>query len=93
MLNIFFAIKGIVHKEFILAGQSIPHTTMVFNGQDFILNFGDKLTGCCITTMQRLTLPSVPGIDLACCNFSVSQIEDTSILTQLRQSRHNHMQC
>jgi hypothetical protein len=32
MLIIFFDIRGIVHKEFVLAGQSILHTTVMFYG-------------------------------------------------------------
>jgi hypothetical protein len=30
MFIIFFDIKGTVHKEFFLAGQSIPHITVTF---------------------------------------------------------------
>jgi hypothetical protein len=47
MLFIFFDIKGTVHKEFVLAGQSLPHTTVTFYGdcmkmcKDFTLNFVD----------------------------------------------------
>jgi hypothetical protein len=29
--------------------------------EDFARNFGDKRTGCCITTTHRLTLPFSPG--------------------------------
>jgi hypothetical protein len=29
--------------------------------EDFALNFGDKRTGCCITTTHRLTLSFSPG--------------------------------
>jgi hypothetical protein len=32
MLIIFFDIKDMVHKEFVLAGQSLPHTTVMFYG-------------------------------------------------------------
>jgi hypothetical protein len=32
MLIIFFVIKVIVHKEFVLVGQSILHTTVTFYG-------------------------------------------------------------
>jgi hypothetical protein len=51
-----------VHKEFVLAGQSLPHTTVMFYGdslkmwKDFDLDFGDKRTGCCIITMHCVTL-------------------------------------
>jgi hypothetical protein len=51
MLISFFDIKGIVHKEFILADKwSIPHTTGIFYGncmnmcKDFVPNFGKKGT-------------------------------------------------
>jgi hypothetical protein len=30
--------------------------------EDFVLNFGDNKTGCCITTAHRLTLPFHEGI-------------------------------
>jgi hypothetical protein len=60
MLIIFFDIKAIVHKEFVLAGQTvIPHTNVTFYGdcmkmcEDFAPNFGNKRTG---VTMRRLTL-------------------------------------
>jgi hypothetical protein len=69
MLIIFFDIKGIVHKEFVRAAkQSISHATVKFYGEcvkmceDFSLNFGDKRTGCSITTTHRPTLPFLPGI-------------------------------
>jgi hypothetical protein len=29
--------------------------------EDFAPNFGDKRTGCCVTTTHRLTLPFSPG--------------------------------
>jgi hypothetical protein len=63
----FFDIKGIVQKEFVLAvKQSIPHTTVTFYGDcvkirgDFVPNFGDERTGCCMTTTRRLTLSFSP---------------------------------
>jgi hypothetical protein len=50
---IFFDIKGIVHKQFILAAkQSILHTTLTHYGdrmkmsEDFTLKFGSERTGC-----------------------------------------------
>jgi hypothetical protein len=68
MLIIFFAIKRIVHKEFILAGQTVNSTYYCdFYGncmktyKDFTLNFGDKRIGCCITTTHHLELPFLPG--------------------------------
>jgi hypothetical protein len=53
MFIIFSDIKGIVYKEFILAGQTVSSAY-------FAQNFGDKRTGCCITTTHRLTLPFSP---------------------------------
>jgi hypothetical protein len=47
--------------------QLIPHTTVTFYGDcvkmwdDFAPNFGDKRTGCNITTKHRITLPFSPG--------------------------------
>jgi hypothetical protein len=68
MLVTFFDIEGIVHKNLSWkAKQSIPHTTVTFYGEcvkmreDFASNFGDKRTGCCITTTHRLTIPFSPG--------------------------------
>jgi hypothetical protein len=52
MLIIFFGINGIVHKEFVMVGQTVPHTTVTFYDDcmkmcdDFSPNFGDKITGC-----------------------------------------------
>jgi hypothetical protein len=45
MLIIFFDIKGIVHKEFVLAGQTVYLTfygNWVKLCKDFVLNFGGK---------------------------------------------------
>jgi hypothetical protein len=62
MLIIFFDVKGIVHKEFVLAAkQAIPHTTVTIYGNfvkmcgEFAPNFGDKRTA------HRLTLLFSPG--------------------------------
>jgi hypothetical protein len=52
MLIIFFDIKGIIQKEFVLAVKMC---------EDFAPNFGDKAAGHCITTTHRLTLPFSPG--------------------------------
>jgi hypothetical protein len=56
MLVIFFDIGGIVHKEFVLAGQRVnKHPTVTFYGdcmkmyEDFALNF-------VITTTNHLTI-------------------------------------
>jgi hypothetical protein len=63
MLIIFFDIKGIVHKEFVLIGQTVPHTIVRFYGdcmkmcEDFTPNFSVKTTGCCFMTTHCLTLP------------------------------------
>jgi hypothetical protein len=48
------------------AKQSIPHATVMFYGdclkicENFAPNFGDKITGCCITTTRLFTLPFSP---------------------------------
>jgi hypothetical protein len=48
------------------AKQSIPYTTVMLYYdcmemcEDFVLNFGDKRTGCCITSTHHLTLPLSP---------------------------------
>jgi hypothetical protein len=62
ILIISFDLKRIVYKELVLVGQkSIPHTTVISYSdcvsmlEGFFSNFGDKRTGCCITTL-RLTL-------------------------------------
>jgi hypothetical protein len=63
MFIIFFHIKGIVHKEFILEGQTVNsayYCDVLWQYKGFTLNFGDKGTGCCITTMHPLTLPFSP---------------------------------
>jgi hypothetical protein len=59
---VFFDIKGIVHKEFVLAGQTFNSTYYCdFYGgcvkmyEDFSMNFGDKRTGCCIAATHHLT--------------------------------------
>jgi hypothetical protein len=58
ILIIFFDIKRIVYKEFILAGQTVNSAySCDYYGdctkkcEDFTPNFGDKRTGCCITTL------------------------------------------
>jgi hypothetical protein len=61
MIIIFFDIKQIVHKEFVLAGQTMFYGKCVKMCEDFAPNFGDKRTGCCSMTMHRLTLPFPPG--------------------------------
>jgi hypothetical protein len=67
MLIIFFDIKGIVHKTFVLAGQTVSHTSVTIYDdcmkmcEDFAPNFGDKRTGCCITTAHCLTASVSPG--------------------------------
>jgi hypothetical protein len=59
---ITFDINGTVGKEFILAGQRVNlDSTLKFYGgcvkmcEDFAPNFGDKITGCCITTTCRFS--------------------------------------
>jgi hypothetical protein len=68
MLIIFFDMKVIVYKEFVLTGQTITsaYCCEVYGDcmkvcEDFAPNFDDKRTGCCITAMHRLTLPFSPG--------------------------------
>jgi hypothetical protein len=67
MLIILFDIKGIVHKEFVLAGHTVNSAYYCdFYGdcvkmyEDFLPNFGNKITRCHITTTHRLTLPFSP---------------------------------
>jgi hypothetical protein len=62
LLIIFFDIKGIVHKEFVLTGQTVNSAYycdilwwLHENVQILNPNFGDKITGCCIMTTQHLT--------------------------------------
>jgi hypothetical protein len=66
ILIMFSDIKGIVHKEFVLAGQTVNSSyraTVSFYGdclktcEDFAPIFGCKRTGCGITTTYRLTFP------------------------------------
>jgi hypothetical protein len=70
--------------------------------EDFAPNFGDKITGYCITTKHRLTLPFSPRIFFTKNNmtvvpqphyFSVSPIEEKTLRPpfwpQLRWSRQN----
>jgi hypothetical protein len=60
--------KGIVHKEFILAGQIVLHVAVTLYGncvpmcEDFIPTSGDKRTGYSIMTVHHLTLPFHQGI-------------------------------
>jgi hypothetical protein len=68
MLIIFFDIKGIVHKEFVLAGERSYSTYYCdFYGdcmkmcEEFTLNIGDEGTGCCIMTTHCFTLPFSRG--------------------------------
>jgi hypothetical protein len=90
MIVIFFDIKGIVHKEFIPAGQTVPHTIVTFYGdcvkmcEDFTPNFGDNRTCCCITTTHNITLVPHPpySSDLPPCDFS--------LLPQLKMKLKGH---
>jgi hypothetical protein len=68
ILIIFFDIKGTVHREFFLAGQTVNFAyyrdvlwCLRKMWEDFALNIGDKRTGCCIMTTHCLTLPFSPG--------------------------------
>jgi hypothetical protein len=66
MLIVFFEIKGIVHKEFILAGQTV-NSTVAFYGdcvkmcEYFAPKLGDKRTGCYVPTIHHLTCPFLQG--------------------------------
>jgi hypothetical protein len=67
MLIIFLEIKGIAHKEVVLAGQTVNFAHYCdFYGdcvkmcEEFAANFGDDRTGCCFTTTHRLMLPFSP---------------------------------
>jgi hypothetical protein len=68
MLVIFFDSNEIVHKEFVLAGQTVNSAyysdvlrRLLEMCEDFTPNFGDKGTGCCMKTIHHLTLPFSPG--------------------------------
>jgi hypothetical protein len=69
MLIIFFDIKGVVHKEFILAGQIVKSAYYC----EFLWRLHENMRRLhpelwrqknwrCITTTNRLTLPFSPGI-------------------------------
>jgi hypothetical protein len=87
-------VKEIVHKEFVLVGQTV-------NFAYYSPNFGDKRTGCCITTKHRLTLPFSNKnfvqkqhdcrfpTTLRFCSPDWRYKWKTAILTQLRWSRQN----
>jgi hypothetical protein len=62
--------KGIVHKEFLLAGQTINSAyycdglqRLRENVRRLRPNICDKGTGCRITTTHRVTLPFLAGTD------------------------------
>jgi hypothetical protein len=110
MLIIFFD-RGIGDKEFIQAGETVYCAyycdvlgQLHKNVQRLDPNFGEKRTGCCITTTHHtsffsrefLTKSKVTAIfhppyssDLAPCDFSLF----AAILMQLRALRQNHMRC
>jgi hypothetical protein len=67
MLIIFFDIKEIVHKEFILIGQTSKSIYCCYILQRLCENvfrhrpkLWQQITGCCIITMHCLTLPFSP---------------------------------
>jgi hypothetical protein len=90
--NVFFKIKETVtNNSSCPAKQSNVHATVIFYSnslnisEDFVPNFDDKRTGCCITTTHRLTLTFSPRSFLLKITrppsrttllFSVSPIED-----------------
>jgi hypothetical protein len=61
MLVISIDIKGTIHKEFVLASQTVKpayYCDVLWRlkmCEDFVPNFGGKRTDCCITTTHRLT--------------------------------------
>jgi hypothetical protein len=69
MLIIFYDIKVIVDKEFVLACQTVNSAYCCDFSRRLHQNvrrlraelWGQKGTGCCITTTHRLTLPFSPG--------------------------------
>jgi hypothetical protein len=65
VLIIFFDIKGIVNKGFVLAGQTVNSKYYCDVLRRFCErirpNYVDKRTGCCSTTTHRLTIPFSPG--------------------------------
>jgi hypothetical protein len=63
MLIIFFDIKGIVHREFLLAGQTVNsayycgfYGDCVKMWEDSAMSSGDKIIGSCIMTTHRLPI-------------------------------------
>jgi hypothetical protein len=60
MIITVFDNKRIVHKEFVLAGQSVLHAIVTFYGdcmkmcKDFALNFGNERTGGCFTMNSHI---------------------------------------
>jgi hypothetical protein len=94
MLIVFFHIKRILHKEFVLAGQTVNTAiTLTFYGdcmnmwEDFTPKCGDRRTGCCMKTVHHLTLLFFTRDFLpkhhdchppATLLFTVSPIEDKS---------------
>jgi hypothetical protein len=59
MFIIFFAIKVIFHKQFVLTGQTVNSaTTTAWNT---LPRTSAAKTGCCITIKQRLTLTFSQG--------------------------------
>jgi hypothetical protein len=66
MLIIFFDIKEIAYKKFILAGQRVYSAyyceVLLRMLENFDPNFGGKRTGCYIMTTQSLTFPFSPKI-------------------------------
>jgi hypothetical protein len=63
MFIISFDIKGILHKEFVLVCQTVPHITVTFYGnrvkrwEDLTPKFGDKEMA---VAAQQCTI-SIPG--------------------------------
>jgi hypothetical protein len=66
LIIVFFDIKGIVIKGFVLSGQTV-NSAYIFYGdcvkmsEEFSQKFIDKETDRCIKTTYRLTLSFSPG--------------------------------
>jgi hypothetical protein len=86
MFIIFFDNKGIIYKEFVLAGQTVNSAYY----RDFYSNYvkickdsGDKRTGCCITTTHRLTFPFSPANFLPKATRQSTPTNPTFLFSQL----------
>jgi hypothetical protein len=86
----FFGIKGIVYKDFILAGQTVNsasycdfYSDEVKMYEHFAMNFDHKRTGCCTTTGHHLTLTFSSGNFFTKNNITVILTHPTFLFPQL----------